>query len=551
MHKVMASHGLFLSKEQFQCCICQDVFSEPVSIPCGHSFCFTCIKAHWEGRLSIDCPRCHTEYKVCPELCENSFAKEMSEKIRAGRQDGVPGMTVSCGACVGKQTKALKSCLVCLTSYCESHLEPHLRVGVLKAHKLIEPVEMLENRVCRRHQELLELFCRSHQKFVCVQCVKTDHRCNDTVPLERESQDKKGQIKMIQGEVQQRIQDRLQKLEEIRHNLELSKENTKRDIEESGQVFSALSRSIERSRAELIELIQRKQKAAEMRAKRLIAGVETEISELLRRRRELEQLLHHEDHLHVLQSFPAVSSLPSTEDSSDIVVHSETCLGTIRRAVADFREQLQLQLDKLSSREYEKIQQYPADVLLDPRTANPWLVLSEDGRQVQDGDVMRNVADLPERFDKAPCVLALMGFTTGRRYWEVHVGDKTAWDLGVARASVKRKGAVTLSPDDGFWTVCLRKGAELWACAGEAELLCVSKRPKVIGVFLDYEDGVVSFYNAETGSHIYSFTGFRFTEAIFPFFNPDTNENGTNKLPLTIQPIRKRIFGTDLDDITI
>uniref|UniRef100_A0A3B5L885 Uncharacterized protein n=1 Tax=Xiphophorus couchianus TaxID=32473 RepID=A0A3B5L885_9TELE len=535
---VMASHGLFLSKDQFQCCICQDVFSEPVSIPCGHSFCFTCITAHWEGRLSINCPKCHTEYKVCPELCENSFAKEMSEKIRAGRQDGVPGKTVGCDACVGKQTKALRSCLVCLTSYCESHLEPHLRVGSLKAHKLIEPVGMLENRVCRRHQELLELFCRSHQKFVCMQCVKTDHRCNDTVPVERESQDKKV---ILKSEVQQRIQDKLQKLEEIRRNLELSKENTKREIEESGQVFSALIRSIERSRAELVEVIQKKQAAAEMRARRLIAGLETEISELQRRKRELEQLFHHEDHLHVL-------SLPSTEDSSNVLVHSETCLGTIRRAVADIRERLQLQLEKLSSRGLSDRQ---TDVLLDPRTANPWLVLSEDGRQVQDGDVMRNVADLPERFDKAPCVLALMGFTTGRRYWEVHVGGKTAWDLGVARASVRRKGAVTLSPDEGFWTVCLRKGAELWACAGEAELLCVSKRPKVIGVFLDYEDGVVSFYNAETGSHIYSFTGFHFTEAIFPFFNPDTNENGTNKLPLTIQPVKKHIFGTDLEDITI
>uniref|UniRef100_A0A3B5L9V8 E3 ubiquitin-protein ligase TRIM39-like n=1 Tax=Xiphophorus couchianus TaxID=32473 RepID=A0A3B5L9V8_9TELE len=483
----MASHGLFLSKDQFQCCICQDVFSEPVSIPCGHSFCFTCITAHWEGRLSINCPKCHTEYKVCPELCENSFAKEMSEKIRAGRQD----------------------------------------VGSLKAHKLIEPVGMLENRVCRRHQELLELFCRSHQKFVCMQCVKTDHRCNDTVPVERESQDKKVILKIFITHLQ---------------------ENTKREIEESGQVFSALIRSIERSRAELVEVIQKKQAAAEMRARRLIAGLETEISELQRRKRELEQLFHHEDHLHVLQSFPAVSSLPSTEDSSNVLVHSETCLGTIRRAVADIRERLQLQLEKLSSRGLSDRQ---TDVLLDPRTANPWLVLSEDGRQVQDGDVMRNVADLPERFDKAPCVLALMGFTTGRRYWEVHVGGKTAWDLGVARASVRRKGAVTLSPDEGFWTVCLRKGAELWACAGEAELLCVSKRPKVIGVFLDYEDGVVSFYNAETGSHIYSFTGFHFTEAIFPFFNPDTNENGTNKLPLTIQPVKKHIFGTDLEDITI
>lgn len=131
------------------------------------------------------------------------------------------------------------------------------------------------------------------------------------------------------------------------------------------------------------------------------------------------------------------------------------------------------------------------------------------------------------------------------------MGDKTAWDLGLARASVRRKGAVTLSPEDGFWTICLRKGTEYWACAGEAELLCLSKRPQVIGVFLDYEDGIVSFYNAETGSHIYSFAQVHFNEAMFPFLNPDTNENGTNKLPLTIRPIKKLIFGRDLEDITI
>lgn len=93
--------------------------------------------------------------------------------------------------CVGTQREALKSCLVCLTSYCESHLEPHLRVATLKIHKLIEPVAMLENRMCKRHQRLLELFCRSDQRCVCVLCTETDHRCHDTVPVERESKEKK------------------------------------------------------------------------------------------------------------------------------------------------------------------------------------------------------------------------------------------------------------------------------------------------------------------------------------------------------------------------
>lgn len=190
----MASPGVLLSEVQFQCFICQDVFSEPVSIPCGHSFCFTCITSHWNNSPAITCPKCQTKYERRPELCENSFAKEMSEQIRARRQNGgtsAAGKVIHCDVCVEKQTKALKSCLVCLTSYCGTHLEPHLRVANLKLHKLIEPVAVLEDRMCKRHRRLLELFCRSDQKCVCVLCTETDHRSHDIIPVERESQENK------------------------------------------------------------------------------------------------------------------------------------------------------------------------------------------------------------------------------------------------------------------------------------------------------------------------------------------------------------------------
>ncbi|XP_037615381.1 E3 ubiquitin-protein ligase TRIM39-like isoform X2 [Sebastes umbrosus] len=552
--EVMASPSVLLSEVQFQCCICQEVFSEPVSIPCGHSFCFTCITSHWDDSLAVSCPKCQTAFEGRPELCENSFAKEMSEQIRARRQNGVMsvvGQFIHCDVCVGKRTKALKSCLVCLTSYCEGHLEPHLRVATLKIHKLTEPMATLETRMCKRHQRLLELFCRSDQRCVCVLCTETDHRCHDTVPVERESQEKKAQMKRIEADVQQMIQDRLQKVEEIKHSVELSKENSERDIMESTEVFYTLLRSLERRQAELVEMIQRKQAAAERRAERLVTELELEITELERKRSEMEQLSHTEDHLYLLQRFPALSCPPSAKACSDIIVHSVTCLGTVRRAVASIEQQLQSALKKLSIQEHEKMQQYAVDVHLDPRTANPWLVLSEDGRQICDGDVEQNLVDTPERFDMAPCVLATRGFTTGRHYWEVDVGDKTAWDLGVARHSVDRKGVVTLSPEDGYWTICMRKGCEYRACAVQAELLCLSQRPQVVGVFLDHEDGTVSFYDAEAKSHIYSFTQFHFTEAIFPFFNPDMCDSGSNKSPLIIRPVGGVNGGGDLDDITI
>ncbi|XP_026209181.1 E3 ubiquitin-protein ligase TRIM39-like isoform X2 [Anabas testudineus] len=551
----MAAPSALLSELQFQCYICQDVFSEPVSIPCGHSFCFTCITSHWDDSAAISCPKCQTTFEGRPELCENSFAKEMSEQIRAKRQNSIismaGGKSICCDVCTSKQTKALKSCLMCLTSYCDSHLEPHLRVATLKTHKLIEPVAMLENRMCKRHQRLLELFCRSDQRCVCVLCTETDHRCHNIVPVERECQEKKAQMKMIEDDVQQMIQDRLMKVEEIKQSVEISKENSQRDIEESMKIFTVLFHSMERTQAELVEVIQRKQAAAEERAERLIAELQQEITGLERKRSELEQLSYTEDYLHLLQRFPALSSPPPAKACSDITVHSDTSLGIVRRAVAKLEQQLRLALKKLSAQEHEKIHPYAVDVCLDPRTANPWLVLSEDGKQVWDGDVEHNLVDTPERFDTAPCVFATRGFTTGRHYWEVDVGDKTAWDLGVAQQSVKRKGVVTLCPEEGYWAVCLRKGNEYRACAGHAELLCLSQRPQVVGIFLDYEDGTVSFYDTEAKSLIYSFTQFQFTEAMFPFFNPEMSDSGSNKSPLIICPVSEVRAGEDLDSITI
>lgn len=190
--QVMSSTVL-LSEVQFQCFICQNVFCEPVSIPCGHSFCFSCITSRWEN-ASVSCPKCQTVFDGRPELCENSFAKEMSEKIRLRRQNNSRSLAKSfvyCDVCTGKRSKAVKSCLACLASYCESHLEPHLRVATLKIHKLTEPVAMLEKRMCKRHQRLLELFCRSDQKCVCLLCTEGEHRGHQTVPVERESQEKK------------------------------------------------------------------------------------------------------------------------------------------------------------------------------------------------------------------------------------------------------------------------------------------------------------------------------------------------------------------------
>uniref|UniRef100_A0A8C3XLT1 Uncharacterized protein n=1 Tax=Chelydra serpentina TaxID=8475 RepID=A0A8C3XLT1_CHESE len=162
----------------------------------------------------------------------------------------------------------------------------------------------------------------------------------------------------------------------------------------------------------------------------------------------------------------------------------------------------------------------PVDVTLDPDTAHPKLFLSKDRKSVKHGDTRQDLPNNPERFDSRPCVLGAEGFRGGRRYWEVEVGDKTRWDLGVCRESLSRKGNVTYTPKDGYWVVWLWDG-EYKAFTSHPTPLPVSVRPRRVGIFLDYEAGEVSFYNVTDRSHLFTFTD-TFRGKLRPYFCPDT-----------------------------
>ncbi|XP_038562740.1 E3 ubiquitin-protein ligase TRIM21-like [Micropterus salmoides] len=541
----MSAASCLLTEHQFLCSICLDVFTDPVSTPCGHNFCKTCITEHWNINVPYQCPNCKKVFYSKPELQVNTFISEMAAQFRQSAQQKASSSSseqqaakpgeVPCDVCTGTKVKALKSCLVCLVSYCETHLEPHLTMAGLKRHQLIDPVENLEGRMCTKHDKLLELFCKTDQMCVCMLCTVLDHKTHDVVPLKEEYEGKKAELGKTEAETQQMIQKRRLKIQEIKRSVELSKEDADREIAGGVQVFSALKESVERSQAELIDTIKEKQRETEKQAEGFIKELEQEISELKKRSSEVEQLSRSEDLLHLLQRLPSLNAAPPTKDWTEVSVRPPSYEGTVRRAVNQLEETLSKQMKKLlAEAELKRVQQYAVDVTLDPDTAHPALILSDDGKQVNCGDVKKNLPDNPERFDYCPCILSKQSFSSGRFYYEVQVKGKTEWDLGVARESINRKGKITASPKKGYCMICLRNENKYQALADPPVILSLKFQPEKVGVFVDYEEGLVSFYDVDAAALIYSFTGCCFTEKLYPFFSPCINKGGKNSAPLII-----------------
>ncbi|XP_056445136.1 zinc finger protein RFP-like isoform X2 [Gadus chalcogrammus] len=469
------------------------------------------------------------------------MAAQCRTSVRVKVQPCVEPAEVPCDVCTGTQLKAVKSCLVCLISYCQTHLEPHQRVAGLKKHRLVEPMDRLEEIMCKKHNQLLELYCLIDQVCVCQICTEADHRFHHAVPLKEEYEVKLAQLGKMEAEVQQMIHERKQKIKEIKDTVKCSKADAEREIAGSVQVLTALMRHIEKCQEDLNQMVKERLKDTEKQAEDLIKELEQEIEDLTNRSSEVKQLSHTEDHLHFLQTFRSPKNPPPTRDWTTVEVRPPSYVGTLRRSLDQLEETLNMEMKKLPDGELKSVQQYEVDVTLDPDTAHPRLILSKYGRQVRDGGVGQEVPDNPKRFTEYIHVLTRQSFSSGRFYFEVQSKDKTAWYIGVARESIDRKDESLMTPETGYWSLFLdgwKKGL-VFTDFPPVHLPLKAELQKV-GVFVDYDEGLVSFYDVEARVHIYSATGCTFSDPLYPFLCPcNYDYEGTNSAPLIISPVNQ------------
>lgn len=569
----MASVTTLLSEDQFLCSVCLDVFTEPVSIPCGHNFCMSCIAKHWEGKNQCLCPLCNKKFNKGLKLCINTGFREIVENFKKHRVISAnhvpvkPG-EVPCDVCLGNKFKACKTCLVCLASYCETHLEPHQRVAALRRHKLSDPVPNLENETCKKHNWIMKLFCRDDMTRVCDMC--TEHSTHHVVPLEEEYENKRAELEQKKLQIHAMIQERQKKVQWIKDEGETKGKDNNEAVEDIVQVFGTMVTSIQRNMAGLVSAIEEKQRAAERQAGVLLQELEREINQLEKSSSKLEQMSQTEDHLQFIKSFLTFIS-PHTKSWSDVSIGSQQhYVEDVKKAIVNLEvtltkemgrasQQFRLSCKKILDEETDIVkkspidlealpdgikldairQQYTVDVTFDPYSANDLLLISVDLKQVQTSQVWWFRDQVPHKFNRYAYILGKKGFSQGRFYFEVQAVRKTGWDLGVVRESVRGKKTPTLNPKNGVWIIRLRNNIKFTALNNTTVNLSLTKKPERIGVFVDYEKRLVSFYDVDTATLIYSFTGCLFSEKIYPFFSPGLPENGVNCAPLVLSPAIK------------
>uniref|UniRef100_A0AAZ1Y1T9 Tripartite motif-containing protein 16-like n=1 Tax=Oreochromis aureus TaxID=47969 RepID=A0AAZ1Y1T9_OREAU len=512
-----------MDQTKFCCSVCLDLLKDPVTIPCGHSYCMNCIKSFWdeeEKEKIYSCPQCRQTFTARPVLVKNTMLADLVEELKKTGLQAAPAdhcyagpEDVACDVCTGRKMKAFKSCLVCLVSYCEKHVKLHYECPAFDKHKLVEPSKKLQENICSRHDEVMKMFCRTDQQSICYLCSVDEHKGHDTVSAAAERTERQRELEVSRQNIQQRIQDREKDVKLLQQEVEAINQSADQTVEHSEKIFTELIHLIQKRSSDVKQQIRSQQETEVSRVKELEEKLEQEITELKRKDAELKQLSHTEDHIQFLHNYPSLSALSESTDSSSINIRPLSYFEDVTAAVSEVRDKLQdilreewtnisltvTEVDVLLSQPEPKTRagflKYSCEITLDPNRANTQLLLSEGNRKVTYVNQQQSYSDHPDRFTFWQQVLSRESLT-GRCYWEVEWRGRGVY-VAVAYKNISRKGRVNeclFGHNDKAWALnCNNNSYTFWY--NNIQTRVSRPRSSRVGVYLNHRAGILSFYS--------------------------------------------------------
>nr|XP_055037842.1 tripartite motif-containing protein 16-like [Misgurnus anguillicaudatus] len=510
--------------QKFSCSVCLDLLKDPVSIPCGHSYCMSCITNCWDqNEMRIySCPQCRQTFTTRPVLYKNVMIAEMVEELKKTKlQTAVPADSyaeagdVKCDACTERKYKAVKSCLECLKSYCQSHLKQHENFFNDRRHHLMNPTRQLHEMICSKHNKQLEIYCRTDQHCICYLCTMDEHKNHDTVTAVAERTEKQRDLGERQIKLHQIIEEREKELQELREAVDSHVRSAQTAVEDSERIFSELIRSIERRRSEVTQLIRDQEKTAVSRAEGVMKRLEEEIDDLKRRDAELEQFSHTDNHIHFLQGFQSLSAALESSVSHRFTLSSLLSFDDVRKSLSQLKDKLddfcREEIEQISGEDFKQF-------TLDTNTVNEHIQLTDGNRTATYTYTVHQYPDHPDRFNQRRQVLCRESLC-GRCYWEVEWSGYVF--ISVSYKSISRKGRghdCVFGCNDQSWSLCCSDSSCSFIHNNKLTKLPVVSSSCRIGVYVDHSKGSLSFYSVSDTMNLIHRVNTTFTKPLYPGF---------------------------------
>ncbi|XP_075175689.1 E3 ubiquitin/ISG15 ligase TRIM25-like [Anomaloglossus baeobatrachus] len=504
-------------RDELDCSICLSLYTDPVSLRCGHFFCRSCIVSALDAQEAAgvySCPDCRAQYPERPTLEKNRKLRNIVERF-SSTQPEMEETRIFCTYCIKSPVPAVRSCLQCETSMCGKHLTAHNKTA---DHILTEPTASFGHKKCSLHKKVLEYYCPQDAACLCASCCLVgEHRGHQVELLDEASETKKKKLREYLDELNPKkaeIQARVQNLQDRKRKIQEKASDKRKNV---SKIFMDIKNQLEIAEKKALSEVSRQEEKIVSQISHQIQKLETEEDELSRKMHHVEDICRVTDPITLLQEFDITECSHggdgdtggdggevSSEEDLDEVLISLTLLRSMRDIVTNVTSELGVHVP---------------DILLDVDTAHRWVKISEDLKMAIHLREKQNRPESSGRFVTFPQVLSRCVLSSGRHYWEVEWNQTGGCGIGLSYPSIEREGQQSgIVFSDKSWCLVLHDGeCNVWH---NSDVVTLSMKPTspTLGVFLDYEAGRLSFYElCDPIRHLHTFTA-SFTEPLHVVF---------------------------------